>query len=103
MMKTTDRPNWKTMRNFRVVIRETTRMPARLRRAWTGRNLEIWKAGMAPAKTPVAAAKKIGYKYIPACLVDYYNPGIHIGCWYRMFKSLVEADEAKIVLCGFGD
>jgi len=50
----------------------------------------------------VAAAKEIGYKYIPACLVDYYNPDIRIGCWYRMFKSLVEADEAKIVLDGLG-
>ncbi len=36
----------------------------------------------------VAAAKEIGYKYIPVCLVDYNNPKIQIGCWYRMFKSL---------------
>jgi len=36
----------------------------------------------------VAAAKEIGYKYIPVCLVDYENPNIHIGCWYRMFNGL---------------
>jgi hypothetical protein len=45
----------------------------------------------------VAAAKEIGYKYIPVCLVDYENPNIHIGCWYRMFKSL-SADEARRAL-----
>lgn len=44
----------------------------------------------------VAAAKEIGYKFIPVCLVDYNNPNILVGCWYRMFKSLgaEEAEEA---------
>jgi hypothetical protein len=44
----------------------------------------------------VAAAKEIGYKFIPVCLVDYNNPNILVGCWYRMFKSLgaKEAEEA---------
>lgn len=46
----------------------------------------------------VAAAKEIGYRYIPVCLVDYENPNIHIGCWYRMFKSLSSVEEANIVL-----
>ena len=45
----------------------------------------------------VAAAKEIGYKYIPVCLVDYRNPNIKIGCWYRMFKSL-SAEEAEVAL-----
>src|SRR5512147_1216405 len=36
----------------------------------------------------VAAAKKIGYRYIPVCLVDYGNPNIRIGCWYRTFETL---------------
>lgn len=45
----------------------------------------------------VAAAKEIGYKYIPVCLVDYKNPNIKIGCWYRMFKSL-GAEEAEVAL-----
>ena len=46
----------------------------------------------------VAAAKEIGYRYIPVCLVDYDDPNIRIGCWYRMFKSLSEAEEAEGVL-----
>ena len=42
----------------------------------------------------VAAAKEIGYRYIPVCLVDYENPSIHIGCWYRMFTParLISSD-----------
>ena len=50
----------------------------------------------------VAAAKEIGYRYIPACLVDYDNPDIRIGCWYRMFKNLIEAEEAEGVLDELG-
>jgi hypothetical protein len=46
----------------------------------------------------VAAAKDIGFRYIPVCLVDYGNPHIHIGCWYRMFKDLSGASEAKEAL-----
>jgi len=42
----------------------------------------------------VAAAKKIGFSYIPVCLVDYYNPHIKLGGWYRMFDELGE-DEAR--------
>ena len=36
----------------------------------------------------VAAAKEIGFRYIPVCFVDYANPHIQIGCWYRMFRKL---------------
>jgi L-serine kinase (ADP) len=43
----------------------------------------------------VAAAKEIKIKYIPICLVDYENPNIHIGCWYRMFERLSEASEVE--------
>jgi hypothetical protein len=46
----------------------------------------------------VAAAKVIGYRYIPVCLVDYENPNIRIGCWYRMFKNLSAEIEASAVL-----
>lgn len=42
----------------------------------------------------VAAAKQIGFRYIPICLVDYSNPHIEIACWYRMFKGLSKVDEA---------
>jgi hypothetical protein len=42
----------------------------------------------------VAAAKEIGFRYIPVCLVDYSNPHIQIGCWYRMFRGLGDEDES---------
>ena len=44
----------------------------------------------------VAAAKEIGFRYIPVCFVDYSNPHIRIGCWYRMFESLRGASEAEV-------
>ncbi len=42
----------------------------------------------------VAAANEIGFRYIPICLVDYANPHIQIGCWYRMFTGLDDEGEA---------
>ncbi len=49
----------------------------------------------------VAAAEEMDLRLIPVCLVDYSNPGIRIGCWYRMFKGLSFA-EAKGVLSAYG-
>jgi len=46
----------------------------------------------------VAAAKEIGFRYIPVCLVDYGNPHIQIGCWYRVFEDLSGASEAREAL-----
>lgn len=34
----------------------------------------------------VAAAEKLGFKYIPVCLVDYDNPSIELHTWSRVFK-----------------
>jgi len=34
----------------------------------------------------VAAAERLGFKYIPACLVDYDNPSIEVHAWSRVFK-----------------
>ncbi|MFN4133807.1 MAG: ParB N-terminal domain-containing protein, partial [Candidatus Hadarchaeales archaeon] len=42
----------------------------------------------------VAAAKKLGLKAIPACLVDYSHPKIKIGCWYRVIDG---CDEEKFL------
>jgi hypothetical protein len=48
----------------------------------------------------VAASKKIGFRYIPVCLVDYDNPNIQVGSWYRLFQnpSLQEALEVCVGL-----
>ena len=36
----------------------------------------------------VAALEKLGCKRIPVCLVDYKNPSIKVGCWYRVIKGV---------------
>jgi hypothetical protein len=50
----------------------------------------------------VAAAREIGLKFIPVCLVDYANPNISIGCWYRMFKALNNAEKVKNIVQNIG-
>ncbi|MEW6592122.1 MAG: ParB N-terminal domain-containing protein [Candidatus Hadarchaeota archaeon] len=35
----------------------------------------------------VAASKELGLKYLPVCSVDYSDPRIRIGCWYRVARS----------------
>jgi len=35
----------------------------------------------------VAALERLGCKRIPACLVDYENSAITVGCWYRTLKG----------------
>ncbi|MDI6643399.1 MAG: ParB N-terminal domain-containing protein [Candidatus Hodarchaeaceae archaeon] len=35
----------------------------------------------------VAALQKIGCRYLPVCLVDYHNPKVMVGCWYRVIKG----------------
>ncbi len=45
----------------------------------------------------LAATKKLGCRFIPVCLVNYENPHITVGCWYRVvnhplgFYRLVES------------
>jgi len=36
----------------------------------------------------LAALKKMGCKWVPVCLVDYGNPAITVGCWYRTIKGV---------------
>jgi hypothetical protein len=45
----------------------------------------------------VAAAKEIGFRYIPVCLVDYANPHILLGGWYRMFDKFSEAEATEAI------
>jgi ParB-like chromosome segregation protein Spo0J len=49
----------------------------------------------------VAASKKIGFRYIPVCLVDYDNPNIQVGSWYRLIQNL-SLQEALEVCEGLG-
>jgi len=36
----------------------------------------------------VAALKRLGYKRVPACLVDYKSPSIHVFNWYRTISRV---------------
>lgn len=40
----------------------------------------------------VAALKALGHKRIPVCLVDYENPAISLGSWYRAIKGAGASD-----------
>jgi len=31
----------------------------------------------------VAALEKLGCHYLPVCFINYKNPGVKVGCWYR--------------------
>jgi hypothetical protein len=51
----------------------------------------------------VAAAKELGFKYMPVCLVDYDNPSIELHAWSRVFKHVrresgVEVDYLNLLL-----
>jgi len=35
----------------------------------------------------IAALKKLGCMRVPACFVDYSDPAITVGCWYRAIKG----------------
>ncbi|MEM2793483.1 MAG: ParB N-terminal domain-containing protein [Candidatus Methanomethylicia archaeon] len=38
----------------------------------------------------VEAIRRLGCKYIPVCLVNYNNPSIAVGAWYRMIEEPVD-------------
>ncbi len=50
----------------------------------------------------VAAAREIGYKFIPVCLVDYNNPSIEIGAWYRLLSGPVDMGRMPAMLEDLG-
>ena len=43
----------------------------------------------------VAALRKLGCRYLPACLVDHQNPSVRVGCWYRTIRG--EVSESKFL------
>lgn len=43
----------------------------------------------------VAALRKLGCRYLPVCLVDYQNPKVRVGCWYRTIRG--EVNESKFL------
>jgi len=51
----------------------------------------------------LAAARALGCRFIPVCLVDYQNPHVVIGCWHRVVspRSAIERVTRAIVDGGF--
>lgn len=43
----------------------------------------------------VAASRNLGYRFIPICTLDYHNPNVLIGCWYRTVNH--QSDLEKIL------
>jgi hypothetical protein len=35
----------------------------------------------------LAALKKMGYRYLPVCGVNYKSPKVKVGCWYRVIEG----------------
>jgi hypothetical protein len=46
----------------------------------------------------VAAVQKIGYEFIPVCLVDYGNPNIIISSWHRVLQGTSHFQELLAML-----
>lgn len=51
----------------------------------------------------VAAAEKLGCRFIPVCLVEYENPHIKVGCWRRVvdYSSNLEKLVGSVTELGF--
>jgi hypothetical protein len=45
----------------------------------------------------VAALKKMGYRYLPVCGVDYRSPKVKVGCWYRIIVGMTGEKFLKIL------
>ena len=43
----------------------------------------------------VAALGKLNCRYLPVCSVDYQNPNVRVGCWYRTVRG--EVNESKFL------
>jgi len=43
----------------------------------------------------VAALRKLGCRYLPVCFLDYQNPNVRVGCWYRTIRG--EVAESKFL------
>jgi len=46
----------------------------------------------------VAAVQNLGYRFIPVCLVDYDNPNVVVGSWYRLIYNLSDIKKVSNIL-----
>lgn len=50
----------------------------------------------------VAALRKLGCVRVPVCFVDYKNPAVTIGCWYRAIKGTKALGDVMAEVGGMG-
>ena len=46
----------------------------------------------------VAALRRLGCKFLPVCLMDYRNPAIRVGCWYRVVYGRASVEKLLDVI-----
>ena len=50
----------------------------------------------------VAAVQKIGYRFLPVCLVDYENPSIVLCSWHRLIHQIPRINDVLTIVEGLG-
>jgi len=51
----------------------------------------------------VAALERLDCKKIPVCLVDYENPAVDVGCWYRTIKGTGGSGDLNVQIRRLGN
>lgn len=46
----------------------------------------------------IAAIQKLGCRFIPVCLIDYQNPHVAIGSWFRVIHSSLSEQNVRVLL-----
>ena len=46
----------------------------------------------------IAAIQKLGCRFIPVCLIDYQNPHVAIGSWFRVIHSSLSEQNIRVLL-----
>ena len=46
----------------------------------------------------IAAIQKLGCRFIPVCLIDYQNPHVTIGSWFRIIHGSLSKQDVRVLL-----
>lgn len=46
----------------------------------------------------IAALQKLGCRFIPVCLIDYQNPHVVIGSWFRVIHASLSKQDVRVLL-----
>ena len=46
----------------------------------------------------IAAIQKLGCRFIPVCLIDYQNPHVAIGSWFRVIDTTLSNRDVRVLL-----